>query len=45
MRQLATQKSKLLTTKQKFDILLKYLHCLQNDLPIIKKETPKGKRG
>lgn len=45
LRQLSTPESKLLSTKEKFDILLEYLHCLENNLPIVKKEAPKGKRG
>ncbi len=44
-RQLATPSSKLLSTKEKFDILLEYIHCLENDLPIVQKDAPRGKRG
>lgn len=44
-RQLSTPGSKLLSTKEKFDILLEYIHCLENDLPIVKKDAPRGKRG
>jgi hypothetical protein len=44
-RQLSTPGSKLLSTKEKFDILLEYIHCLENDLPIVQKEAPRGKRG
>jgi hypothetical protein len=44
-RQIATPSSKLLSTKEKFDILLEYVRCLENDLPIVQKEAPRGKRG
>ena len=44
-RQLSTPGSKLLSTKEKFDILLEYIHCLENDLPILEKDAPRGKRG
>jgi hypothetical protein len=44
-RQIATPGSKLLSTKEKFDILLEYIHCLENDLPIVQKDAPRGKRG
>jgi hypothetical protein len=44
-RQLSTPESKLMSTKEKFDILLQYLDCLEKGIPIVKKETPKGKRG
>lgn len=44
-KQLCTPESKLISTKEKFDILLEYLDCLEKDIPIVKKETPKGKRG
>jgi hypothetical protein len=44
-RQMGTPETKLLTTKQKFDMLLEYIRCLENDLPIPKYEGPKGIRG
>ena len=44
-KQLSTPESKLISTKEKFDILLEYLDCLEKGIPIAKKETPKGKRG
>lgn len=44
-RQIGTPETKLLTTKQKFDILLEYIRCLENNLPIPKYEGPKGIRG
>jgi hypothetical protein len=44
-RQMGTPETKLLTTKQKFDMLLEYIRCLENDLPIPKYEGPKGVRG
>jgi hypothetical protein len=44
-RQMATPETKLLTSREKFDILLEYIDCLENDRPIVKYDAPRGKRG
>ena len=44
-RQMSTPEIRTLSTKAKFDMLLEYIRCLENNLPIPKYEGPRGKRG
>jgi hypothetical protein len=44
-RQMSTPEIRTLSTKAKFDMLLEYIRCLENNLPIPPYEGPRGKRG